>query len=206
MKKQKKAITAKKHKRDLTIMVQPGESEEQAVARTMMNPALQSAITLLDYINSPEEIYLTAMIDSLEKQVDLVKSGDLTSVEQIFLVQAHTLDAIANYMFRRARNQEYMSNFEAHMKLGLRAQNQCRTTLEALVRTKTPKTHLNQTNIGYHQQVNNRLEKAQSKLSSAEEMYGKRMDPETPQEAVRSDTPLEAVGAKHWPKNAGRKG
>ena len=204
-KKRKSAVPAKKSDKGLTIHARQDESDEQAVARTMLSPALQSARTLKEYMDSSDRLELQAMIDSLEKQVELIEAGNFKRVDQMLLSQAHTLDAIANNLFRTAKNQTYTSNLESCLKLGLRAQNQCRTTLEALVRVKNPKTHLNQTNIAHNQQINNQLGKAQSKLSS-EEVDGERLDPETPQEAVRGDQTLETVGAKHCTKNAERKG
>ncbi len=205
MKKQEKALNAKKSDEGLTIVSPPGESEEQAVARVMLSPALQSARTLKEYMDSSDHLELQAMIDSLERQVELIETGDFKRIDQMLLSQAHTLDAIANNLFRRAKKQEYTSNLESCLKLGLRAQNQCRTALEALLRAKNPKTHLNQTNIAHNQQINNRLGKAQSKLSS-EEVDGERLDPETPQEAVRGDQTLETVGAKHRSTNKRRQG
>ena len=112
----------------------------------------------------------------------------------MLLSQAHTLDAIANNLFRRAIGQEYMRNLESYLKLGLRAQNQCRTTLEALVTMKRP-TRLNQTNIGYNQQVNNGI----APIELLEEKDG--MDGGTSQEAVKGDQALETVAVKHRAKD-----
>lgn len=190
MKKRKKTIPAKKSDKGLTIQLQQDESEEQAVARVMLSPALQSARTLKEFINSSDDIDLQALIDCVESQVDQVRDGDFKRIDQMLLSQAHTLDAVANSLFRRARNQEYMTNLESCLKLGLRAQNQCRTTLETLVRVKTPKTRLQQTNIAHNQQVNNQLG-VQNELM--EKSDGERLDTGTPPEAVRADPDLETV-------------
>ena len=179
------------------IKCQRDETKEQATARTMLNPALQSACTLHEYINSPVELDLQALIDCIEKQVGTVKEGDLERIDQMLLSQAHTLDAIANNLFRRARNQEYMSNFESFLKLGLRAQSQCRANLEALANMKNPKTHLNQTNIAHNQQVNNGL--PQSK--QLEEKDVERLDFGTTTTSIRGDQDVETVGAKHRAKD-----
>ncbi len=172
-----------------------GESEEQAIARTMLSPTFQSACTLKEYINSPTELELRALMDCLEKQVDLVKNGVLDSIEQMLLVQAHTLDAIANSLFRRSKCQEYLKQLEAYLKLGLRAQSQCRANLEALINMKNPKTHLNQTNIAHNQQINN----AQSKLM--EKADGERLDLGATETPISANKELAAVETVHRAKN-----
>ena len=195
--KHKKSISAKKGEKGLTVVGLPGESREQAIARTMISPTLQSAATINEYVNSPVDLDLQAIIDCLEKEVSLVKNGNFDSIEQMLLVQAYTLDAIANNMFRRSKSQEYMSNLESYMKLGLKLQSQSRANLEALVNMKNPKTHLNQTNIAHVQQVNNGI--AQSKLM--EKLDGERLDFGKAETPVRSDQELETVGEQHRAKN-----
>jgi hypothetical protein len=45
-------------------------------------------------------------------------------------IQTHTLDTIFNEVARNANAAEYVSQFEAYLKLGLKAQSQCRATFE----------------------------------------------------------------------------
>ena len=187
---------AKKSESAFQINCQRDETEEQALAQTMISPVLQSAWTLKEYVNSPVELDLRALMDCLEKQVDLVKNGVLDSIEQMLLVQAHTLDAIANSLFRRSKCQEYLKQLEAYLKLGLRAQSQCRSNLEVLVNMKNPKTHLNQTNIAHNQQINN----AQSKLM--EKADGERLDLGATETPVTANKKLAAVETVHRAKNS----
>ena len=193
---------AKKSESVFQIYCQPDETEEQSLARTMISPALQSAATINEYVNSPVDLDLQAIIACLDKQVGQVKSGNFDSIEQMMLVQAYTLDIIANNLFRRSKNQEYLNQLEVHLKLGLRAQSQSRANLEALVNMKTPKTRLNQTNIAHgHQQVNNFPEKQKSPNELLEKTDGERLDGETPQEAVRVNPELATVGEQHRAKD-----
>ena len=192
---------AKKTESVFVIHRQKGETDEQALARTVLSPALQSAGTIQQYSNSPINLDLAALIECLDGQVDQLKVGNLNRIEQMLLAQAHTLDAIANNLFRRAKAQEYLRQFESSMKLGLRAQSQCRSTLEALVSMRKP-THLNQTNIGYNQQVNNVAEKSDSPNELVEENpCEKRLDEAAPTEAVPIDvgvnSHLETVGTRN---------
>lgn len=58
---------------------------------------------------------------------------------------------------RRALNQEYQNNLESFFAMAMKAQNQCRMTLEALAAMKNPPViFAKQANIAHgHQQVNN---------------------------------------------------
>ncbi|MDT4288453.1 hypothetical protein RO575_02670 [Methylomonas sp. MO1] len=52
--------------------------------------------------------------------------------------QAHTLNELFNNLARKAHGQEYLKNYEAFLKLALKAQSQCRATLETLSNIKNP--------------------------------------------------------------------
>jgi hypothetical protein len=58
---------------------------------------------------------------------------------------------------RRAAYQEYLSQFEANLRLALKAQAQCVRTLEVLAAIKNPQSvaFVKQANIAHNQQVNN---------------------------------------------------
>jgi hypothetical protein len=75
-------------------------------------------------------------------------------------IQAHTLDTIFNELARRsaANVGEYMEAAERYMRLALKAQSQCRATIETLAEIKNPKpvAFVQQANIANGpQQVNN---------------------------------------------------
>ena len=197
MKKLKKSESA------FQIYRQPDETKEQSLARAMINPALQSAATINEYANSPEALDLQAIMTCLEKQVGQVKNGNFDCIEQMLLVQAYTLDVIANSLYRRSKNQEYLHQLESYLKLGLRAQSQSRANLEALMNIKNPKAYLKQTNIAHNQQVNNEVsaEKQNPPNELLEKIDGERLDAGTPPEAVRADSDLATVGEVHRPKN-----
>ena len=80
--------------------------------------------------------------------------------------QAHTLDALFHNLLRRAQanmNGGYPDTGREYLKLAIRTQSQCRSTLDALTALNRPV--INQTNIAHgHQQVNNYPENAPNKL------------------------------------------
>jgi hypothetical protein len=75
---------------------------------------------------------------------------------------------------RTAKAQEQLLQYETHMRFALKAQNQSRATLQALIQLKQPgqTTFVRQANIAQgHQQVNNLAEKIitpQNELLGAE--------------------------------------
>lgn len=101
---------------------------------------------------------------------------------------------------------------ERYLKLALKAQGQCRTTIEALALLKNPPVYARQANInnGGQQQVNNGVpvdpersahlhahdqKTEQTKLLEAS--HGQRLDTRTKSKARRSNQTLEAVGEVH---------
>jgi hypothetical protein len=90
----------------------------------------------------------------------------------MLIIQAHTLDAIFNTLARRANAAEYLPQFEAYLRLGLKAQGQCRATLETLAEIKYPKpvAFVQQANVANGpQQVNNAPQPAADTISRARE-------------------------------------
>jgi hypothetical protein len=72
--------------------------------------------------------------------------------------QAHTLDAIFHRLAQKATHSEYLNELDANLRLALKAQSQCRTTLETLAAIKNPQplAFVRQANIAHGpQQVNN---------------------------------------------------
>ena len=104
---------------------------------------------------------LQEMVLELNRQVKEAHNGDRKQAEAMLLGQAVTLNAIFAEMARRAalNMNSNIPATEAYMRMGLRAQNQARTTLETLSAMKNPSVVITrQANISAgHQQVNNVL-------------------------------------------------
>ena len=148
-------------KRDPNQITAAGKADEDqavAIARTVLRPTVQAAVTLKEYSKSYGDLDLGGLIDSLIEQTRASSDGDLKRAEAMLTAQAHTLDAIFNNLARRAINAEYMDNLDRYLKLALRAQSQCRATWEALATIKNPPVagYVRQANIAHGpQQVNN---------------------------------------------------
>src|SRR3546814_11749520 len=79
-------------------------------------------------------------------------------MEAMLVGQAYALQNIFASLMRRTSSRQHLKQYQAHMNLGLKAQAQCRATLQALTELKYPRQVViaKQANISNgHQQVNN---------------------------------------------------
>ena len=181
-------------------------NEDQAVriARTALRPTVQAAFTLRECGRLYGNVELSGLVNALTEQTRASGDGDLNRAEAMLTAQAHTLDAIYNSLARNAMNAELLSQFEAYIKLALRAQSQCRSTWEALSAIKNPPMvgYVQQANIAHGpQQVNNETSTRAREnrkapielLENTEHEPDKWLDTGTPKETVRADQELETV-------------
>jgi hypothetical protein len=116
---------------------------------------------------------LPELVNELDKQSKAASTNDLARCEAMLAAQAHTLDAIANRMALAAFHQfdKSIVAVEVCLKLALRAQAQCRATVETLAAVKNPPVvYAKQANISHgHQQVNNGVPAAQHAQAPASE-------------------------------------
>ena len=103
---------------------------------------------------------VTAILDRLADQTEAMRNGNTSDMEALLFNQALTLQAMFTALSRRAATNvgEYIGAAETYLKLALRAQGQCRATLETLSEMKNPRpvAFVKQANIAAgHQQVNN---------------------------------------------------
>ena len=189
------------------------------VAQCVLAPSLQAAATVQRWSKALGELDIQPLIEELRQQAATASSGDLKRQEAMLTIQAHTLDAIFNELARRsaANIGEYIGAAEVYMRLALKAQSQCRTTIETLAEIKNPKpvAFVQQANIANGpQQVNNgsqvpaelaragNSENQQSKL--LEQSDGQRLELGAKGATGAPDTALEAVGAVDRAENDGR--
>lgn len=156
------------------------------------------------------ELSLGDVLDSLNKHAGKIKGGDLSRVEAMLGGQAAALNTMFAELARRgAVNMgEYIGAAETYLKLALKAQSQCRATLETLAAIKNPPVvFAKQANIAHGpQQVNNntadiaraeQIEKPQAGL--LEHDHEQRLDTGAAAAAGGSNQAMETVGAIHRP-------
>lgn len=174
-----------------------------------------SAACVIDAFSAIGKHDVSRLASELSKSGDALVKGGTAGIERVLLAQAHALDSVFGTLARRAAGQEYLAQFEAYLKLALRAQSQCRATLETLAQIKNPApvAFVRQANIANGpQQVNNgeavplaRAEQTgngQTELSRLVHGNGQSLGFETAAAAVESDPPLEAMATLHRAEDA----
>lgn len=157
-----------------------------------------------------ERIDCTTLIDALRMQAVDVIGGDLKQAEAMLINQATALQSLFARLAERGMACSTLPQFEVDMRVALRAQSQCRATLETLATIKNPPiVYARQANIANGpQQVNNgtpsqarEIESEQSKLSGG----GNELLPDGRASALASrvDTSVEALGEINGAKVTG---
>jgi hypothetical protein len=150
-----------KPKDAIQVPLRKGETEDHASARILTKPEVQAALSIHHW--QGRIIDVNDIADELARQVNEVNKGELSRPEAMLTAQAHTLDELFNNLARRACGQDSLHGMEAMLRLALKAQSQCRATLETLAAIKNPPIiYAKQANISSgHQQVNNGVPSAQ---------------------------------------------
>lgn len=160
---------------------------------------------------------------AMQAKADRVKAGDLSEVETALIAEAATLDAIFNELARRAalNMDNHLNATEIFMRLALKAQSQCRGTLQTLAEIKNPPAvaFVKQANIANGpQQINNTKSgfggdaptHAENSVNQANELlganYGERLDIRATSTTGGFDKELATVEKINRAENRWRKG
>jgi hypothetical protein len=130
----------------------------EAMARMAVRASINAAAVMVAYTKPLGEQDVGALAEVLQQDMQGMFKGDLHRAEAMLFGQAHALQAIFMNLARRSTAQEYMKHSETYLRLALKAQSQCRATLETLAAIKNPPVvFARQANInnGGQQQVNN---------------------------------------------------
>ena len=190
---------------NLSVKVESDEEKEAALVRSVTSPTVRGAVTTQAFSKAFGETDLQSLVNELGKQCKRVRDGDLARSESLLMTQAHSLDAIFNELARRAALNmgEYINATERYLRLALKAQSQCRATLETLATIKNPPViYAKQANIANGpQQVNNGYSPAPVSGETSigpnkllEQQHGQRLDTGTTGAAIGADKELETMG------------
>lgn len=159
-----------------------------------------------------ENIDVPTLIEQLQCQAAAVNRGDLSQAEAMLMNQATALQSLFSRLAERGMSCDHVAGFEANMRMALRAQSQCRATLETLAEIKNPHpvAFVKQANIAAGpQQVNNgiapeasrarEIENQPSKLLEADN--GKWMDTGTASATSGTDKAMATLGEVDRAKN-----
>jgi hypothetical protein len=186
----------------------------------VLAPAAQSGIGVLGWSKFAGDPDPSKLCQEIQDEIKKVSSGDMRPVEGMLFGQALALQTIFTALSRRAGANETLKQVQVNLTLALKAQAQCRATLEALAELKNPRpvSFVKQANISHgHQQVNNHQHPEnrpvragahvparentalQNKLM--EHHHGERMDTGASSTAIASDPHLETVGKVNGTKH-----
>lgn len=216
----KTTAPAPKNRTAIAIAASSEEEQYEVIARTLTRPEIGAAAIIEAW--SPKTHDVNLLATELAAQVKAVNQGDMQRTEAILISQAQALDAIFVNLMRRSMNQQSMLQWEAYMRMGMKAQSQCRATLQALAEMKNPRpvAFVKQANInnGGHQQINNGVPVGgvehsaparetlveQTKLLDGVGNGSTYMDAGATPAASRSNKTLEPVGAINRAKKQAR--
>lgn len=203
-------MSKKKDPKTIEVEVSDKDDKEKKVAEVFTNPNVLAASTIKGRYTNLEVVNVNKLIPELEMQAREVKSGNMDRMEGMLVAQAHSLDCLFHELAARSRlnMNEYLDATHKFMNLALRAQGQCRSTIETLSEMKNPKPFI-QHNKAQYQQVNNGNEPSRARESeniSNELLEDKTheqewLDTGTPETTSGDDKELETVGAQHGRKD-----
>lgn len=196
---------SKKDPAALTVTMTTDDNPATVSARVMSRPEVRSASVIQALEGS--SLDLDAMVVEMQNQVASVHKGCMVRSEAMLTAQAHTLDALFSNLARRSVANMHAGHGEAaerYMRIALKAQSQCRTTLETLAEIKNPRpvAFVKQANISNGpQQVNNGMpapahagEIINQSNELSEEAHELLPDTRASQAASGIDTPVETMG------------
>jgi hypothetical protein len=146
---------------------------------------------------------LLELVGELNARIKAVHAGEMKPIEAMLYGQAMTLQTIFTKLIASAASETGLNQFQVKMSLGLKAQAQCRATLEALAEIKNPRSvsFVKQANISNGpQQVNNgfvtsRTENFESEPNKLlETQHGDYLDTTAQGTTGRINPNLETVG------------
>lgn len=198
---------------NLNITRRPDETDSQALARVTLDPIATAAATIVHFDPlSGDGADIMDLIGELERSVGETLDQDrLDHAQTMLAAQARVLNGIFNALAARSAVNmgEYIGAAETYLKLALRAQSQCRATLETLSEIRNPKiaSVVKQANIsGGHQQVNNHAGDTENRPNELlESEKHERLDFGASKETGRENSEVEALGEIDGAKKRSRK-
>ena len=201
-------------RKDVQVEVRKDDTEEvkaEKLARVILSPEFAAYRVVSGAernSNVLDDADVPSIVDVLRAQAAAVSRGEMNHVEAMLMNQAAGLQSLFARLAERGMGCEHAAAFEANMRMALRAQNQCRATLETMVAIKNPPVvFAKQANInqGGNQQVNNgtlppasHAEKTinqQNELLTEGAQHGATVDNGRTGAAIGANQELEAVGA-----------
>jgi hypothetical protein len=195
-----------------------GLSREQVLSRISADGIMGNAATMNAWLSATHgELSLTESDAMLRRLGAAVNTGDFKGPEQLLVAQAAALNAMFGELSRRAmlaHQREFVDLTDRYLRLALKAQGQCRATIETVAAMKNgPTVFARQANInnGGQQQVNNGAAPAAAPMPARTEQgeveqskllrqqHGEQVDTRATSKASSAHPRLAAVGTVNRP-------
>lgn len=131
---------------NLVLEQSKDETGAQAMARKLLEPTVRHALTVGAFVgktlgNELEQPGLKDYGDHLQTAAGKGEAGDLSLASRLLVSQALSLDSMFTEFARRSALNlgDYMNASEKYGRLALKAQANCRATLEALAKLHQPR-------------------------------------------------------------------
>ena len=201
----------------LDVVGRKGVSDARRLAEVAADPTVTAGYLAATYAKGiTGTTDLTELVGVVRDAAERARGGDLGELEVMLAAQATALNAIFGELARRsaANLGEYINAADRYLRLALKAQAQCRATVETLAAIKNPPVvFAKQANIAAGpQQVNNGTstpagaparagnpETVPNGLLEANGGSGERLDAGTAGAAIGGGPALAAMGAVDRP-------
>lgn len=202
-------------KNALQVHAKHTESADLAISQKLTSPHVSAALTMREFDPTLKQQNVNDLVSVINAEAQRVIGGGMDRAEEMLTVQAHTLDTIFNALAQRAArsmNVGQMQATDTYMRMALKAQSQCRTTLEALSEIKNPRTatFIKQQNVAGQQQVVNGQTAAHEKNITPtnellEDHHGERLDTRAAATPGETNSKLATLATFNGAADAGRK-
>ena len=202
-----------KPKGNVETVAAADETAERQHKRAILasRPSMNAAVVMSEYAKPFGEQDVSSLAEVLATAIHDIHGGDMKRAESMLFAQANALQSIFMNLALRASSQEYLKQWEGYLRMALKAQNQCRMTLETLANIKNPPVVIaRQANITTGpQQVNNgslrtitragaRAEENETEQSKLLEGKNEQwVDSGTPRTTIGADRDVETVAEGH---------
>ena len=146
MTRAKKANRAGEGRNALTVDQQPHETAGEATARKLLQPHVRHSLSASSFagkvlgseVEAPE---LMDYMPHVHATTTGAAAGDLAFAHEMLAAQILTLDTMFTEFARRAAMNmgEYLDAAERYARLGMKAQSNCRATVETLAKLHQPR-------------------------------------------------------------------
>ena len=180
----------------------PTDDERIQAGRNATDPAFAAGNVICSTKRDLDSIDVAEIFTQLKAQAEAIQAGDLSLFDAMLVNQAVALQSLfADLAVKASAGTKSPELFEMQLKLAMRAQNQCRATIQTLLESRNQTVFIkDQVNVSNgSQQVNNnqlahagahvkKIAQIEQSPPNLEQSYELCTNGRTPIAAIRADT------------------